>query len=344
MPTLQELSIKLLDQKKGIKEIVSNRRFQSFLDGLKDIELLLTYLHQDYAWKKDTEIHSDVSLFHTIGERLAEEISNNEAGSLAVKEVPDWLDQFVYYLFKTGETIITFNYDTLIERVAWHSTEKPKFRSARKSLEEQNLFSPLIKDIRSIFGPIRDERYGGQPSFSLIKLHGSINWYYTRTQNFESQQIYFVPVRGKNPKDDLCKPLDEFTQDMQRLIIPPVADKSPFYSHEFVRSLWTTAAKALQGAEEIYFLGYSLPVTDLAVKLLLRSSVENAKIFVFSKGKDRTKFESRYHEVLSHLPKSKFRFEYGKTAIARLAASLFEEVKDKPDRNPPIWSWPNMNY
>lgn len=344
MPTLKELSTKLLSDRTGIKQIIEGSRFQSFRDGTKDVELLLTYLHQDYAWKKQADVYGDMSLFHIVGEKIADEIAESEATALDVKAIPDWLDKFVYYLYKTGEPVITFNYDTVLERVGWHSVEK-SYRKARPQLQEQNFFSPLIKDIRSMFGAVRNERYGGHPSFPIIKLHGSVNWFYTRAQRFESQQLYFVPVRGKNPTDDLCAPFHDLTQDMQRLIIPPVADKSPFYSHEFVRSLWMMASQSLSDAEEIYFLGYSLPVTDLAVKLLLKSSIlSSPKIFIVTRGTS-TELTKRYQEALSHLPRSKFKSDYsGRNAISRLADKLFDEAVALPDRSPPILSWPNMSY
>ena len=62
--------------------------------------------------------------------------------------------------------------------------------------------------------------------------------------------------------------------DLTPLIIPPVADKSTFYQTRLVKVLWGEFRKAIEQADEIYCVGYSLPKTDLTVRLFLRSTAE----------------------------------------------------------------------
>ena len=58
--------------------------------------------------------------------------------------------------------------------------------------------------------------------------------------------------------------------DKRRFIVPPVYDKSTLLSHESVRSIWKQAKEnALQPADRLFVIGYSLPQTDIAMHSLL---------------------------------------------------------------------------
>lgn len=342
MPTLSQLSDKLLDEKLEIEEELKKERFKPFFNGERDIEMLLTYLHQDHAWKSEAEMHADRSLFHKIANRIAKEIVQNEVDGLDVTQVPEWLNDFIFYLYKTGETVITFNYDTIIERVGFQATGGCGERPNRSPKYEMNFYSPLVKDIRSIYKRI-GESYAGHPFFRLIKLHGSTNWYYTRSPKFETQQIYFVPTRERTPFLDISPPIDGFLEHMERLIIPPVADKSPFYTHALVRTMWSEAAKAIDDADEVYFVGYSLPETDLTVRQLVKSHItEEKKVFIVNTCSARSKSDlvSRYKRYLSHVPISQISQEYIRdNAVQELSRCLFEEAKSLPTRPIPQHTW-----
>lgn len=59
-------------------------------------------------------------------------------------------------------------------------------------------------------------------------------------------------------------------------IVPPVADKSEFFSNfPFLQNVWTRAFDALRRAEDIYFLGYSFPESDLQALQLFKDSQKN---------------------------------------------------------------------
>jgi hypothetical protein len=126
-----------------------------------------------------------------------------------------------------------------------------------------------------------------QSTFHLIKLHGSINWFYSGGEQFPGEQVYFRLVDSWSPYSDMTQdvswdgpppPFDLKTEikkllsDKVPLIIPPVAEKSRFYANQTIRSLWGKAREYLAQAEEIYCVGYSLPDTDLTMKLLLQTA------------------------------------------------------------------------
>jgi hypothetical protein len=113
--------------------------------------------------------------------------------------------------------------------------------------------------------------------FHLVKLHGSINWFYSGSYNFPGETIFY-----SSPYD--FERAEKLTLDLQPMMIPPISDKSSHYSHNSLKFLWAQARIYLENAEEIYFIGYSLPQTDLSIRLLLSAAVRpETKIFLINK-------------------------------------------------------------
>lgn len=106
----------------------------------------------------------------------------------------------------------------------------------------------------------------------IIHLHGSIN-------------EYCIEENGKYEKVDKK---EEIYKDISMpYIIPPVLDKSIFYSNPDMQALWHRAHKILSEADEIYIIGFSFPQTDIAVKFLFQSALKesSAKIYVINNSK-----------------------------------------------------------
>jgi hypothetical protein len=121
--------------------------------------------------------------------------------------------------------------------------------------------------------------------FNLFKLHGSVNWY--TKPNFGN--YYYVPhYEDKGSYKTELK-------DLQRLIVPPVANKSNLYEDSLFGAIWKGAYEKLKEADEVYFLGYSLPETDLQAKYLFQTGIKkDAKIFVVNKESAEGTYESTF--------------------------------------------------
>jgi hypothetical protein len=257
---------------------------------LNDPEMLLTYLAQDQPWKKPEETHKDRALFLRVATWLARYIENCE--DLAFKDnIKDWVIDLASWLHHTKTPTITFNYDTVLERVCYLHV-KAKTWVLKNQWSEENLPLYASNLYQMPFGMIQ-HRAGPAPlpppqsTFHLIKLHGSINWFYSGEEQFPGEQVYFRLVDSRSPHSDMTQdvswggpppPFDLKTEikkllsDKVPLIIPPVAEKSRFYANQTIRSLWGKAREYLAQAEEIYCVGYSLPDTDLTMKLLLQTA------------------------------------------------------------------------
>lgn len=112
----------------------------------------------------------------------------------------------------------------------------------------------------------------------VFKLHGSVNWF--RKAN-ESEDLFVEDhiVRSKNyggiEFPYACE--DDYPIEGEPLIIPPSFLKPELDSP--LPMIWKGAAKALNSAEKIIFIGYSFPPSDVEMKFFLAASIaENPKL------------------------------------------------------------------
>jgi len=71
--------------------------------------------------------------------------------------------------------------------------------------------------------------------------------------------------------------------------VPPILTKSSLAEEPLLRFLWSCAFDVLAQARHVVFVGYSLPVTDMAAKYLFREAIdtENCSLRVVSRASGR---------------------------------------------------------
>lgn len=142
-----------------------------------------------------------------------------------------------------GDVVITFNWDTLVERALLR------------------LGRPF--DLR--------ERKGDQ--VAILKLHGSLSWVLV-PDGVRLKDPSVVTWLS----DSVCQSKDHTYYDIWDVldrppfIVPPVASKRP-PAAPFLEDLWQEAFNALVEAGRITVIGYSIPSDDLQARTLLRSAV-----------------------------------------------------------------------
>ena len=114
-------------------------------------------------------------------------------------------------------------------------------------------------------------------SVDLIKLHGSLNWY---------------PVKGASDPLDLknvcqVEPCDRsfpiYREDTP-IYIPMAHAKESFLRGSLFNLLWSKADYYLKNAQEIFFLGYGFPKSDMNnLEFLLRHRDRFKKVVVFER-------------------------------------------------------------
>jgi hypothetical protein len=228
----------------------------------------------------------DILSFAIMGDRLGLLTSTNSERSQKIKKILQKIYSQVsnvdsywekYHSFKNfvgfdlmksehDLSIITTNYDLNIESALYCYSEgaDPGFQSAQITDGHYHVHGHLYTP-------------HGIP---LFKLHGSVNWY----EDIENKDLFraegrIVEVRGREGLN-VSLPLicvgGYECKDIP-IIIPPTFLKPEFAGP--MRKIWSGAAKALEEAQFVAFVGYSFPSTDTEMRYFLaRSFVNNARL------------------------------------------------------------------
>jgi len=190
----------------------------------------------------------------------------------SVQLIPEWLARLVTALHFRRSAIVTFNYDTLVERtvesiglwdfelggsLSWQLTSTFPGRVDGRPNENGKVgWHSLIRDTPPLPPPFRSSEEL-PPSFQLLKLHGSLNWYWV------PGDVSGATLNSWHLLDNSPDRLRRYLPGREPFIVPPAATKSAYFANPIMREIWRTAGNALRGAESVHFVGYSLPVTDL---------------------------------------------------------------------------------
>ena len=233
-----------------------------------DVELAMTFLVQDQPWLAESDRLRNRAVFLEISRKVASVIDEATEEVLS-HPCPEWLVRFVHYLHDCRCTVITLNYDTLLERA---------FRAIE--LGQDPLGRPnCYLDARALF-PIALQAPGlgflRPLSATVLKLHGSTNWFYSGRSEYFGEPVCYRHLIGWSRDDQFGRPPQ--LAGRLPLIVPPVADKLGYFQNEAVQHLWARARNALlrcsEGSGRLFLVGYSLPATDLTMRFLLNGAIQ----------------------------------------------------------------------
>ena len=156
---------------------------------------------------------------------------------------------FVHRSLQIGDTIITFNWDLTIERALEDHPSNPGF----------------------LYTYSRNRK---EKSFSLLKPHGSIDW-------FQRKAVWNLVSKAKLGilDSELCyyprfdRAAIPKLAEIPPLIVPPVASKE--FKFEFLKRTWRFVFRAVSDATELHIIGYSLPREDQFARLVFRRAIRN---------------------------------------------------------------------
>lgn len=179
------------------------------------------------------------------------------------------LNRFIQSLTK-DDTIITFNYDVLIDDFLNKNGFLPDYGIdlQYKKLSEKETHIPLFK------------------------LHGSLNWSICgKCQKPSWNEYDNLLKRSKSTKNDdesdelyqlfeltnrrICQTNEKHRRIEETLIVPPSWNK---HDYPYIKDLWLKASNNLKNANKIIFIGYSFPQTDIYFKYLLLTSLPKSNI------------------------------------------------------------------
>jgi hypothetical protein len=104
------------------------------------------------------------------------------------------------------------------------------------------------------------------------------------------------------------------------LVVPPIFDKSTLLTHESLQGMWFTGTNALNEAQQVYIVGYSMPPSDRAMVHFLQEAIHpGARVEVVSKDPELYKRFRDTLPVMDSIVSNKFA---GEDAVQRLAKHL----------------------
>ena len=264
MPTMEELSKKVIAKLNDSPFPIHEKLYR-----LGDnIESWMTYLSQPQPWLPEEDHLRNKALATEIRRHISDIISDLTMLSME-SPAPEWLPSLIEHWHLQRCTVITLNYDTLIERA---SRDVP--RESSPKIFEYHTYPPYFSNVASRHESAFGFGASKLETFSYLKLHGSTNWYYSGRDSFYGETIfteYAEPWGTNRPETE--RSTASYSGDKTLLIIPPVTDKLTYFNNETVRRLWQEASNALLVATRVFVIGYSLPISDLGMEFFLRHSL-----------------------------------------------------------------------
>jgi hypothetical protein len=184
------------------------------------------------------------------------------------------LNSFYDKFIKDCQSIITFNYDLILEKFLygkgdWLPKDGYGFTPKSECLPE---IKPFYFDQTS--------------RVKIFKMHGSLNWepYSTNIDPFSKRNLQFKwlePVNNKYffpdylAEEKKMKYRYKGGNKMDCLLFPSLSKQ---FSYLEMIKTWNKAFNELTNADEVIFVGYSLPKADFAVSSLFSTIDWNNKI------------------------------------------------------------------
>jgi hypothetical protein len=258
-----------------------------------------------------------------------------EAAKPVVSPQKEVLGALAKYCVTHGINCITFNYDDVLDAALWAFNPKLASGSPRwgpnggygffcRPSEECVRNPPTLKWVTSM---------------RLLKLHGSLNW---RVKKGQPKPYGFDAIMHHEEWFEQVELADSFGGSKTSLaeiepylepepfMVPPVLAKADLVEQPILRLLWTQAYSVLKEATTVTFVGYSLPITDIAAGTLFREALDgrrptDIKVVDFApSGKEKEKQEqllSTYSSIFPGITAAEFDLRGGLEWAKELVAS-----------------------
>lgn len=242
-------------------------------------EASLSLLAEDQPHLTDTENRANSAQFAALSEAVAQTLDQAQDRAFP-GEAPPWLYELLAVWSPSGTTVITLNYDTLVETAVetMHVRTMRPSQSAPKSLggavQDHVRAMDLLRDRPPVPWVVDGARAGPVPGMRLLKLHGSVDWWWV-AGDMSGMSLARQGTYGCiGSPERLTKELrGQHLPGRERFIVPPLATKSGYYRDPLTRQLWHEAYEAISQAPRLTLIGYSLPTTDFVIAGMVRSGL-----------------------------------------------------------------------
>ncbi len=167
------------------------------------------------------------------------------------------------------DTIITVNYDLVIDRTLFNCSPK---EDGHRGCLLTRMYSLLAQP--PVYGGHRPSLLQAEMQVGFyLKLHGSLDWLYCPGQECPHHREFFANKMGvdavHNKPGDPCKMCGSA---LVSVLVPPTMMKS-FTQFPKLGLLWSLAHRELSTADRIVVFGLSFAVSDYYLRWLFRSAI-----------------------------------------------------------------------
>lgn len=168
-------------------------------------------------------------------------------------------------------SVISFNYDVLIDRALRRGNDANKWRWHHF---DGYGFKPRT----------RSKKPNKLSEINLYKMHGSMNWYVPvdreKSEAYKPGAEITIPIPAKRPGvPEWMKKQGLIGHDKRRhafpLIIPPIFEKTSKIN-KTLTTIWKKAQKTLNEASTVIVWGYSMPQTDYHAEMMFNQAARKA--------------------------------------------------------------------
>lgn len=136
------------------------------------------------------------------------------------------------------DSVVTFNYDTILEQSLWSVGAQVDYRVERTAKVGSDVARP------------------SEVSVLVCKMHGSSNW---------------ADVKKRAVRAHIFDAYDDFCENNEPIVVPPTWKKGEL--SKLLEQVWQRAAVELADATRVCIIGYSMPQTDLFFHHLMAASL-----------------------------------------------------------------------
>lgn len=267
-----------------------------------DVELLLSSLAVDQPFLDEATNLRNRALFVELRGWLARRIFDAQRHTLG-SPIPHWLETLVQIWHEREATVITMNYDTLVESAVMSM----HLDSGGDRVLPQHTYALPVP----FAAPGSYDRYGQRHTFLLCKLHGSLSWFGRTRPHQEAREVEVwkdaFNSAERAPWEDIAHRAIGMGEPF---LVPPVLVKSEHFENELIRANWSQAYLGLESASTVVIMGYSFPAGDSQMAALVGSSARDKDIIIVDRNgtevqkRVRNACSGSRFSTISHTPAS----------------------------------------
>jgi hypothetical protein len=250
----------------------------------------LSYLAEEQPQHTEDQSLEARALLLRVTRHIHDVLSEAQLAAL-LPDPPPWFVELLSVLHAERATVITFNYDNLVECGVcgddpYHEDDILDRVPRRADFLELREVTRTLQAVkagvpRRIVVP--DYHVPRSKSLRLLKLHGSLSWYWvpgdptgTTLQRWRLPRSFGHLYR----QEDIDEERSAALPSSEPFIVPPAALKSEQLHNPVIREIWRRAAQVLRRAERVVLIGYSLQPADRAFGGMLQESLSNGGMTV----------------------------------------------------------------